>query len=80
MTQVAMPPASRDRLLDRFGPAAEIWIDDFGATVAELCRKWSLDPHTVHAGGTGAVVECVSNSDGKRFALKLSPDGTITEQ
>ena len=80
MTQVALPIAARDRLLDRFGPVAAAWIADFGARVGELCQKWALDPHTVHAGGTGAVVECVSTADGTRFALKLSPDSTVTEQ
>jgi streptomycin 6-kinase len=80
MTQVAIPAAARDRLLDRFGPAATAWMDDFGAIIGELCRKWGLDPLTVHAGGTGAVVSCVSRTDGTRYALKLSPEGTITEQ
>lgn len=80
MTQVAMPLAARDRLLDRFGVAAAAWIDDFGAIVSELCQKWALDPLTVHVGGTGAVVECISAADGTRRALKLSPDPTITAQ
>lgn len=80
MTQVALPNAARDRFLDRFGPVAAAWIDDFGAIVGELCQKWALDPHAVHAGGTGAVVECVSTADGTRYALKLSPDSTVTEQ
>lgn len=80
MKQVAMPLAARDRLLDRFGVAAVAWIDDFGAIVSELCQKWALIPRTVHAGGTGAVVECASVTDGTRRALKLSPDRGITEQ
>lgn len=80
MTQVAIPPAARARLLERFGVAAAAWIDGFGAIVGELCQKWALDPLTVHAGGTGAVVECVSFDDGTRRALKLSPDRAITEQ
>src|SRR5690349_8662125 len=80
MTQVAMPIAARDRLLERFGPAAAAWIDDFGTIVGELCRKWGLEPRSVCAGGTGAVVECVSTADGTRYALKLSPDSTLTEQ
>lgn len=75
-----MPIAARDRLLDRFGPAAAEWIDGFGAIVAELCLKWGLDARTVRAGGTGAVVECVSSADETRYALKLSPDRAITEQ
>jgi streptomycin 6-kinase len=80
MTQVALPPAARERILDRFGVQATAWVDDFGTIVSELCQKWALDPHTVHAGGTGAVVECVSADDGARRALKLSPDRAITEQ
>lgn len=36
--------------------------------------------HAVHAGGTGAVVECVSTTGGTRYALKLSPDRTLTRQ
>jgi streptomycin 6-kinase len=80
MTQVAMPIAAGDRLLERFGPAAAAWIDDFGTIVGELCRKWGLEPRSVCAGGTGAVVECVSTADGTRYALKLSPDSTVTEQ
>jgi streptomycin 6-kinase len=80
MTQVAMPIAARDRLLDRFGPAAAAWIVDFGKIVEELCQKWGLEPRHVRAGGTGAVVECVSSADGTRYALKLSPDRGITEQ
>jgi streptomycin 6-kinase len=72
--------AARDRLLDRFGPAASAWIDDFGTIVAELCQKWGLDAQTVRAGGTGAVVECVSGADGTRYALKLSPDRAVAEQ
>lgn len=82
MTQAEMPLplAARDRILDRFGVQAAAWTDDFGAIVSELCQKWALDPRTVHAGGTGAVVECVSADDGTRWALKLSPDPAITEQ
>ena len=80
MTQVALPIVARDRLLDRFGPEAAAWIGDFGALVGELCQKWALEPQAVHAGGTGAVVECVSNTGGTRYALKLSPDSTVTEQ
>ena len=80
MTQVALPLAARDRLLDRFGPAAAAWIDDFGALVGELCQNWALEPKAVRAGGTGAVVECVSTTAGTRYALKLSPDRTVTEQ
>lgn len=75
-----MPIAARDRLLDRFGPAAAAWIDDFGTIVGELCQKWGLEPRHVRAGGTGAVVECVSTADGTRYALKLSPDRAIAEQ
>lgn len=75
-----MPPAARARLLDRFGVAAADWIDEFGEVVSELCQKWALDPRTVYAGGTGAIVECVSSDDGTRRALKLSPDRAITEQ
>jgi streptomycin 6-kinase len=80
MTQVALPLAARDRLLDRFGPAAAAWTDDFGALVGELCRKWALEPQAVHAGGTGAVVECVSTTGETQYALKLSPDSTATEE
>ena len=80
MTQVALPNAAGDRLLDRFGPVAAAWIDDFGALVGELCQKWALEPQAVHAGGTGAVVECVSTMGGTRYALKLSPDSTVTQQ
>ena len=80
MKQVAMPMAARDRLLDRFGPAAEAWIDDFGTIVGELCSQWGLDPLAVRAGGTGAVVECVLTADKTRYALKLSPDPRISEQ
>jgi len=80
MNQVALPIAARDRLLDRFGPAAAAWINDFGALVGELCQKWTLEPQAVHSGGTGAVVECVSTTGGMRYALKLSPDRAITEQ
>jgi streptomycin 6-kinase len=61
-----MPIAARERLLDRFGPTATAWIDDFGRVVAELCQKSGLDARTVHTGGTGAVVECVSSADGLR--------------
>ena len=75
-----MPFAARGRFLDRFGPAAAAWIDDFGAIVGGLCQKWALNPDTVRAGGTGAVVECVSTVDGTRYALKLSPDPTISAQ
>lgn len=75
-----MPIAARNRLLDRFGPRARAWVDDFGTIVGELCQKWGLDPHTVRAGGTGAVVECLSTADGTRYALKLSPDPTISQQ
>ena len=80
MTQVALPIAARDRLLDRFGPTAAAWIDEFGALVRELCRKWALKPEAVHTGGTGVVVECVSNTGGARYAIKLSPDSAITTQ
>jgi streptomycin 6-kinase len=80
MTQVALPTASRDRLLDRFGPAAAAWINDFGALVGELCQRWTLEPQAVHAGGTGAVVECIAATGGIRYALKLSPDRAITAQ
>jgi streptomycin 6-kinase len=80
MTQVALPIAARERLLDRFGPSAASWADDFGTIVVELCKKWGLNPETVCAGGTGAVVECVSTTDGTRYALKLSPDPTISHQ
>ncbi|MGO4227546.1 aminoglycoside phosphotransferase family protein [Arthrobacter sp. YAF34] len=80
MTQVTLPNAARDRLLDRFGPVAAAWIDDFGPLVGELCQKWTLEPRAVHAGGTGAVVECVSAAGGTRYALKLSPDSTVTQQ
>jgi streptomycin 6-kinase len=69
MTQVALPVAARDRLLDRFGPVAAVWIDDFGTLVGELCQKWALEPQSVHAGGTGALVECVSNAGGTQYAL-----------
>lgn len=75
-----MPIAARDRLRDRFGPTASAGSDDFGGLVGELCQKWGLDAHTVRAGGTGAVVECVSSADGTRYALKLSPDRAITAQ
>jgi streptomycin 6-kinase len=80
MNQVALSIVSRDRLLDRFGPVAAAWIDGFGALVGELCGKWALEPQAVHAGGTGAVVECTSNTGGARYALKLSPDSTVTAQ
>ena len=80
MTQVALPIAARDRFLDRFGPAAAAWMDDFPALVGELCEKWALEPQSVRAGGTGAVVECVSITRDTRYALKLSPDRAVTEQ
>ncbi|MDP9984444.1 streptomycin 6-kinase [Pseudarthrobacter oxydans] len=80
MTQVALPTAARDRLLDRFGSAAAAWIDDFAALVGELCEEWALEPQSVRAGGTGAVVECVSTRTETRYALKLSPDRAVTEQ
>lgn len=80
MTQVALPIAARNRLLDRFGPAAAAWNDDFGALVRELCRKWALEPQAVHAGGTGVVVNCISNTGGAQYAIKLSRDSKVTEQ
>ncbi|MET4096990.1 aminoglycoside phosphotransferase family protein [Arthrobacter sp. UYCu712] len=80
MTPVALPNDARDRLLDRFGPSAAAWIDDFGALVGELCQKWALEPQAVRAGGTGAVVECVSITGRTQYALKLSPDRSVTEQ
>lgn len=80
MTQAALPPTAQDRILDRFGVQATDWVNDFGAIVSEICEKWDLKPRTVHAGGTGAVVECLSADDGTRRALKLSPDRAIASQ
>jgi streptomycin 6-kinase len=80
MTLVALPAAARDRLLDRFGSGAAAWIDDFAALVEEVCEEWALEPQSVRAGGTGAVVECVSTRTKSRYALKLSPDRAVTEQ
>lgn len=80
MTQVALPPAARDRLLERFGPGTAAWLDGFGAHVGELCRQWELEPGPVHVGGTGAVVQCRSTRDGRRYGLKLTPDRTVAGQ
>lgn len=80
MTQVALPSAARDRLLERFGPGTAAWLDGFGARVGELCRQWELEPGPVHAGGTGAVVQCRSTRDGSRYGLKLTPDRTVAGQ
>ncbi|WP_051298284.1 aminoglycoside phosphotransferase family protein [Arthrobacter castelli] len=80
MAHVELPSTARNRLLDRFGTGARAWIDDFPAIVSELCRKWTLEPHTVHTGGTGAIIECAARVDGTRYALKLSPERTVTEE
>ena len=60
MTQVAMPIAAGDRLLERFGPAAAAWIDDFGTIVGELCRKW----------GTGASL-CLRGWHGRSRRVRV---------
>ena len=52
----------------------------FATLVGELCEEWALEPQSVRAGGTGAVVECVSTRTETRYALKLSPDRAVTEQ
>lgn len=78
-TDLTVPPAARERLLVRFGPAAGPWCDALPEQVAAFARRWSLRPAEQLGGGTSRVVVC-RDDGGRRVYLKLTPDPAVAAQ
>ena len=76
--EVTLDADSRERLLDRFGPAAGPWCDGLAGLVATYCQRWGLELDQALSGGTSRVF--LGHRDGAGpVVLKLTPDLSIAE-
>lgn len=74
--EFVLDTAARERLLDRFGAAAEPWCDGLAALVAGCCQRWGLELDEALSGGTSRVF--LGRQDGTgAVVLKLTPDRSI---
>lgn len=72
--QLPIDPASRQRLVDRFGDEVKTWFDELPAVLAILSDRWVLRlAHQIPRGSVSVVFRChvAGAGDG---VLKVSPD------
>jgi streptomycin 6-kinase len=67
-------PASRQRLLDRFGDEVEAWFDEIPAVLAILSDRWLLREGVQIPRGSVSIVFRCRVGGGPDGVLKLSPD------
>ena len=71
---------AQDRLVERFGPGAEVWCAGLPTLIDVVTQAWRLRVEgLLPAGANSVVLSCVSD-DGEPFVLKLTPDLTIAAQ
>lgn len=70
-------PATRRRLIERFGPGAASWCRRLPGQVDHLARRWGFTViRSVSSGSNSCVLLCERPDDGA-VVLKLSPDRTL---
>jgi streptomycin 6-kinase len=67
-------PASRQRLVDRFGVEVEFWFDQLPAVIALLSDRWLIQRREQIPRGSVSIVFRCHLADGREAVLKLSPD------
>jgi streptomycin 6-kinase len=77
VTAGAVSPGQRRRLEARFGSGARDWIEDLPGTLDRLCGQWDLEIEGVHRPGRTSVVYACRRKDGRRGALKVSPEARL---
>jgi len=72
--QLPVDPASRQRLVDRFGDEAETWFDELPGVLAILSDRWVLRlDYQIPRGSVSIVFRCRVAGAGDGL-LKVSPD------
>ncbi|MEJ2852264.1 MULTISPECIES: aminoglycoside phosphotransferase family protein [unclassified Saccharothrix] len=66
------------KLITRFGPGVQEWIDALPALVDTLTGRWDLEPVRQLSGGTSHTLLC--RRAGDPVVLKLTPDPDIARQ
>jgi streptomycin 6-kinase len=67
-------PASRQRLVERFGVEVEFWFDQLPAVIALLSDRWLIQRREQIPRGSVSIVFRCHLADGREAVLKLSPD------
>jgi hypothetical protein len=65
------------RLVDRFGPGVERWLDEVPALAARVASQWGIVLGELFASGASSVVMRCRWGDGRPAVLKLSPDRAL---
>ncbi|MEV7045673.1 phosphotransferase [Amycolatopsis sp. NPDC051061] len=65
------------RLVSRFGPEAEGWLDEVPALATRLASRWGLVLGELFTSGASSVVMRCLWPNGTPAVLKLSPDRTL---
>ncbi|CAL9478137.1 hypothetical protein SUDANB95_02959 [Actinosynnema sp. ALI-1.44] len=66
------------KLITRFGPGVQTWIDALPGLVTALSARWDLDPVRPMTGGTSHTLLC--RRAGVPVVLKLTPEPDIARQ
>lgn len=70
-------PATRQRLLVRFGPWVDEWCGRLPALVDGLARRWDVTVLRSASRGSSSCVLFCERSGGELAVLKLSPDAAL---
>jgi streptomycin 6-kinase len=65
---------TRQRLIARFGPSVEPWLDELPHRLAELAQRWRLELGDPIPRGSMSAVYLCTLADGRRAVLKACPD------
>ncbi|XVV07728.1 aminoglycoside phosphotransferase family protein [Actinosynnema sp. CA-248983] len=66
------------KLITRFGPGVQAWLDALPALVDALSARWDLRPERAFSGGTSHTLLC--RRAGRPVVLKLTPEAEIARQ
>jgi streptomycin 6-kinase len=69
-----LDPASRQRLVDRFGVEVETWFDELPAVLAMVSDRWLIQRRQQIPRGSVSIVFRCHIADGRETVLKVSPD------
>jgi streptomycin 6-kinase len=69
-----LDPASRQRLVDRFGVHVEHWFDELPGVLAIVSDRWLIQRREQIPRGSVSIVFRCHIADGRDAVLKLSPD------
>ncbi len=65
-----VPPASRRRLVDHYGPAVESWLDAVPSLMSEAASRWSLTLVRYHDAGYASSIALARTKAGESVLVK----------